>query len=65
MRRAAWRMCEMDRYDVAAAAGLVCLAIGCALVYAPLGLMVFGGGLLVAGVVGARADGFPRNDEEK
>lgn len=60
----------MDRYDVVALAGLMCLAAGGAWQWgAPVGLMILGLGLIVGAVLGARsstplrsaqnADGFP------
>lgn len=46
----------MDRYDVVALFGLLCLAIGCAMQFgAPVGLMVFGAGLVAGAVMGARS----------
>lgn len=45
----------MDRYDVVALIGLVCLALGGALqLGAPLGLMILGAGLIAGAVLGAR-----------
>ncbi len=44
----------MDRYDVVALLGLMIAAIGCGLAYIPLGLIVFGVGLIGGAMIGAR-----------
>ena len=44
----------LDRYDMAALVGLGLLAWGAALIYAPLGLIILGAGLMAFGVAGAR-----------
>jgi hypothetical protein len=43
----------MDRYDLLAIIGLLFLSIGCALIYAPLGLIVAGIGIMVLAALGA------------
>ena len=44
----------MDRFDVLALIGLICFAVGCGLVYMPLGLIVWGLGLIGLAFMGAR-----------
>ena len=44
----------MDRFDVLALVGLICFAVGCGLVYMPLGLIVWGLGLIGLAFMGAR-----------
>jgi hypothetical protein len=45
---------NMDRFDVLATVGFVMVGIGCALIYAPLGLIVPGAGLIGLAMLGAR-----------
>ena len=44
----------MDRFDVLALIGLICFAVGCGLVFMPLGLIVWGLGLIGLAFMGAR-----------
>ena len=44
----------VDRFDVLALLGLICFAAGCGLVYMPLGLIVWGLGLIGLAFMGAR-----------
>jgi len=43
----------MDRYDLLAIIGLLFASIGCALIYAPLGLIVAGIGIMALAALGA------------
>ena len=43
----------MDRYDVLLLLGITLLAIGCGLVYFPLGLIAGGAGCIAIAIVGA------------
>jgi hypothetical protein len=44
----------MDRFDVLMVLGITLLAIGCGLVYFPLGLIAGGAGCIAIAIVGAR-----------
>lgn len=44
----------MDRFDWLALIGLICFAVGCGLVFMPLGLIVWGLGLIGLAFMGAR-----------
>ena len=43
----------LDRYDLLAIIGLLFASIGCALIYAPLGLIVAGIGIMALAALGA------------
>jgi hypothetical protein len=49
----------MDRFDVMAFAGLTLASIGMGLIYAPLGLIVFGMGLIGGALLGAKSSPHP------
>ena len=44
----------MDRFDVLLVLGILLLAIGCGLVYFPLGLIAGGAGCIALAIIGAR-----------
>jgi hypothetical protein len=44
----------MDRFDVLMVLGITLLAIGCGLIYFPLGLIAGGAGCIAIAIVGAR-----------
>lgn len=46
----------MDRFDGLLWIGLLLLAIGCALIFLPLGLIAGGAGCIAIAVIGARAE---------
>ena len=47
----------MNRWDALFIAGLLCIAAGAAMIYPPMGLIVFGAGLAAMGVAGAVGEG--------
>lgn len=46
----------MDRFDVLLLLGIGLVAIGCGLIYFPLGLMAGGAGCITIAVIGARSE---------
>ena len=44
---------HLDRYELLAIIGLIFASIGCALIYAPLGLIVAGIGIMALAALGA------------